>query len=348
MANINARSPYIITIDEALQIETKIEIFLWNGTGSVPTAFAYVLSKLIPSSNNTATYYDISPYIREFIDHNALQPQPTTINNTPIAQYCNVLVKKFKKTSISFAQFDTFQTKAFNGFGYFVEGYNLPSNDILLSEGDYYYNTTSNVGWVTATEFLPLMKARWTNLATAAVQVLPAPLGLLVRDVSRVYLGWESDGNKLEILDANDVVLWTSYFYPKEECKYVPVQIDFVNKFGAWQREWFYKASFDSLKIENSDYNLMTSSYPDYEIIEGQRKVFNANGQQSIKVNSDWVKESYKETIQQLMLSERILVNELPAKLNTKSIDLQKQLNTRLINYQLDFDFAYDIINTVV
>ena len=48
------------------------------------------------------------------------------------------------------------------------------------------------------------------------------------------------------------------------------------------------------------------------------------------------------------MLSERILVNELPAKLNTKSIDLQKQLNTRLINYQLDFDFAYDIINTVV
>jgi hypothetical protein len=38
MANINARSPYIITINEALQIETKIEIFLWNGTGSVPTA----------------------------------------------------------------------------------------------------------------------------------------------------------------------------------------------------------------------------------------------------------------------------------------------------------------------
>ena len=43
MANINARSPYIIEIDEALQIETKIEIFLWNGTGTVPAAAAYVL-----------------------------------------------------------------------------------------------------------------------------------------------------------------------------------------------------------------------------------------------------------------------------------------------------------------
>jgi hypothetical protein len=346
MANINARSPYIITINEALQIETKIEIFLWNGTGSVPAAFAYVLSKLIPSSNNTATYYDISPYIREFIDHNALQPQPTTINNTPIAQYCNVLVKKFKKTSISFAQFDSFQTKAFNGFGYFVEGYNPVTDQVLLPAGNYNYNKTSNVGWVTVYTDTA-RKAKWTNLNTAAVQSLTM-FASVVRDVSRVYTGWESDGNKLEILDGLGVVLWTSYFYPKEECKYVPVQIDFVNKFGAWQREWFYKASFDSLKIENSDYNLMTSSYPAYEIIEGQRKVFNANGQQSIKVNSDWVKESYKETIQQLMLSERILVNELPAKLNTKSIDLQKQLNTRLINYQLDFDCAYDIINTVV
>jgi hypothetical protein len=217
---------------------------------------------------------------------------------------------------------------------------------VLLPAGNYNYNKTSNVGWVTVYTDTA-RKAKWTNLNTAAVQSLTM-FASVVRDVSRVYTGWESDGNKLEILDGLGVVLWTSYFYPKEECKYVPVQIDFVNKFGAWQREWFYKASFDSLKIENSDYNLMTSSYPAYEIIEGQRKVFNANGQQSIKVNSDWVKESYKETIQQLMLSERILVNELPAKLNTKSIDLQKQLNTRLINYQLDFDCAYDIINTVV
>ena len=67
MANINARSPYIVTINETSQIETKLEIYLWNGTGSMPASPQYTLSKLIPSSNSPATYYDVSPFIREYI-----------------------------------------------------------------------------------------------------------------------------------------------------------------------------------------------------------------------------------------------------------------------------------------
>ena len=347
MANINARSPYIIEINEAGQIETKIEIYLWNGTGSAPVAPTYTLSKLIPSTSNPSTYYDITPYIREFINHNTLQTQPTTISNTPIYQYCNVKVKKYKKVTTSFATFGTdLNVKAFNGFGYFTDGYNPALSQVHLPQGNYYYNPISNVGWVTVYTDTAT-QARWTNLDTAVVQT-ETMFSSVVRDVSKVYNGWESVGNKLEILDVTDTVLWTAYFYPKEECRYIPVQVDFVNRFGSWQREWFFTASFDTLNVDANEYNLMQSSFADYSITEGQRKVFNSNGKQAIKVNSDWVHESFKETIQQLMLSEKILVNELPAKLNTKTIDLQKQLNTRLINYQLDFEFAFDTINTVI
>ena len=67
-----------------------------------------------------------------------------------------------------------------------------------------------------------------------------------------------------------------------------------------------------------------------------------------IRVNTDWVSESYKEVIRQLMLSEKILIDEKPAKLNTKNTELFKSINTKLINYQLEFDFAYDVINSVV
>lgn len=347
MANINARSPYIIAINEAGQIETKIEIFLWNGTGSAPASPKYTLTKLIPSASNPTTNYDISPYIREYINHNTLQPQPTTINNTPTYQWCNVLVKKYKKVTTSFVIFGTnLNVKAFNGFGYYMDGYNPALSQVHLPEGNYYYNTTSDVGWVTVYTDTAV-KARWTNLDTLAVQNVTMSSSV-VRDVSKVYGGWEAVGNKLEILGALDVVLWTGYFYPKENCRYIPVQVDFVNRYGAWQREWFYAASFDTLAVDSTDFNLMQSSISGYSTTEGQRKVFNVNGKQSIKVNSDWVNESFKETIQQLMLSEKILVNEMPSKLNTKTIDLQKQLNTRMINYQLDFEFAFDAINTVI
>ena len=65
-----ARSPYIVEIDETNQTETKVKLYLWN-TGSQPASPQYTLSKKIPSSNITATYYNISPYVREYFTFGA-------------------------------------------------------------------------------------------------------------------------------------------------------------------------------------------------------------------------------------------------------------------------------------
>jgi hypothetical protein len=347
MANIFARSPYIVEINETGQVETKIELRIWNGTGSAPTAPQYILSKLIPATNAPATYYDLSPYISEFIEHNSLQTQPTSNAATPTAQWCNVEIKKYKRITTSFVQVGTTETYyAFDGFGYFEELYNPSLGDILLAQGDYYYNSISNVGWITVnTSYAE--KVKYTNLSTAATQTITLPTDV-IRDVTRVYSGWESVGNKVEFLDASNAVLWTAYFYPKTECKYTPVQIDFVNKLGAWQREWFFKASYDSLNVENTEYNTLPSQYPNYLVTEGQRNLFNVNGKQSIRVNTDWVDQSYSETIKQIMLSEKILINEKAAKINTKSTELFKSINTHMINYQLEFEYAFDTINSVM
>ena len=346
MPNIFARSPYIVTINETGQVETKIEIYLWN-TGSMPSAPQYILSKLIPASNAPATYYDVSPYIREFISHNSLQSQMSTQAATPSAQYCNFTIRKYKRVTTTFTQVGSDITGyGFEGFGYYTDGYNPTFTDVMLGQGNYYYNPINNVGWIT-TITSTVAKAKWTNLSTGSTQTINLSTNT-VRDVSRVYSGWEDVGNKLELLDSSNGVMWTSYFYPKEECRYTPVQIDFVNKFGAWQREWFFTASYDTLNVENTEYNLLQSQYPNYLQTEGQREVFNANGKQTIRVNSDWVDESYKETIKQIMLSEKILVNETAAKINTKSTELFKSINTPMINYQLEFEYAYDVINSVI
>jgi hypothetical protein len=346
MANIFARSPYIVEINETGQVETKIEIYLWN-TGSMPSAPQYILSKLIPATNAPATYYDVSPYVREFISHNSLQTQMTTQAATPTAQYCNFTIRKYKRVGTAFTQVGSDITGyGFEGFGYYTDGYNPTFTDVLLGQGSYYYNPINNVGWVTAITGT-IAKAKWTNLSTNSTQTINLSLNT-VRDISRVYSGWESVGNKLELLDSSNGVMWTSYFYPQEECRYVPVQVDFVNKFGAWQREYFFTASYDTLNTENTEYNVMQSQFPNYLPTEGQRQVFNANGKQGIRVNSDWVDESFKETIKQIMLSERILVNETAAKLNTKSMELFKSINTPMINYQLEFEYAYDVINSVI
>lgn len=346
---IFARSPYIVTINETAQIETKIEIFLWNGnTTPMPSSAQYTLSKKIPSSSSPATYYDISPYIREFISHQTLQNITTSNAINPAAQWCWVGIKIYKKVSTLFVQVGSTQTyRAYEGFTYYTEGSNYDLGRIHLAQGtyNYYLDGTGSLGHITI-ENIVGDSIKWTNLVSGASQT--SSLGTAnVQDFPRVYSTYLNQGNLVEIINGGSTI-WRATFQPKAECKYTPVRCDFVNRFGAWQTEWFFKASNTSVNMENTEYNLMPATYPSYDVLEGQRKMFNTNMKQQIRVNTDWVNQNFSDTIKELMASERILIDKSPVKINTKSTELFKSINTHMINYQLEFEYAYDLINSVI
>ena len=343
MANIFARSPYLIRIAETGQNGSKIELFLANGsfTGSPQ----YTLSKLIPATNNVETLYDISPYIREYIRFASCSAGGNAAVTNPTTERVNVRVKRYKLVGSTYTLLDTTDYIAFDGSTYYESGYNYDLGNYGLDAGNYYYNPTSDAGKIRVTTGASFT-ARYTNLSTAVVTSLAVASSTF--DIPRVRTANVNEGNKVEILNAASAVQATWYFYPLEECKYTPVIIDFVNKYGAWQREFFFKASNDTLSVENTEYNLMQTDSFNFNTLEGQRKVFNANGKKSIKVNTGWVNESWKEVLKQIMLSERILIDNKPAKINSKSTELFKHINTKQINYSLEFEFAYDVINSVI
>ena len=329
-------------------------MFLWNGTGSAPASPQYTLSKLIPATNNLVTEYNVSPYIREYIQWTVRQTPYNGFAASQTTQYANVRIKRYKLASGTYTLLDTTDYKGYDGFGYYEQGYNPSLNyDILHDEGTFYYNKGLNpsvfanfrAGFImvkTATSY----KAKYTNLVSGATFTQTLTNNALI-DVLRVYQSYYSSGNVLEILDTGDATIWTGTFKPQSNCKYEAVLCDFVNKYGCWQRTWFYAASNDTLTVESTEYNLMQTD-TNYNVIQGQRQVFNNNGKKSIKVNTDWVDESYNELLRQIMLSEKIIINNYPAKLNSKSTELFKSINTKMINYSLEFEFAFDVINSVV
>jgi len=356
--SIFARSPYIVTIAESGQEGSKIELRIWNGTGSAPTNPTYVLDKLIPASNNVNTYYNISPYIREYISWNVRQEIYNTTPASETSQWCNVEIKRYKLDSGTYTLLNTVTEKAFDGFGYYEQGYNYSLSDVVLhDEGtfDYAYDSSINPSTNNAYRGGHIMlerqvnwDAKYTNLRTGATLTVTLTGTNAMRDVYRVHPNYYADGNKLEIIGTLSAIKWTGIFKPNLNCRYEPVLCDFVNKYGAWQRTWFYAASNNTLSVENTKHNLMQSTFPIYNTLEGQTKSFNTNGKNSIKVNTDWVDESYNDLLKQLMLSERILINSLPAILKTQSTELFKNINQKTINYQLEFDFAYNTINNVI
>jgi len=344
MANIFARSPYLIRIAESGQNGSKVELFISNTT-SFSVSPQYTLSKLIPASNNLETLYDISPYIREYIRFASCSAGGNAAVTNPTAERVNVKVIRYKLVGSTYTPLDTITYIAFDGYSYYESGYNFDLGNYGLDAGNYYYNPTSDAGKIRVTTGASFT-ARYTNLSTAVVTTLAVASSTF--DIPRVRTANVNEGNKVEILNGASAVEVTYYFYPLEECKYTPVIIDFVNRYGAWQREFFFKASNDTLSVENTEYNLLQTDSFNYNTLEGQRKVFNANGKKSIKVNTGWVYETWKDVLKQIMLSERILIDNKPAKINSKSTELFKSINTKQINYTLDFEFTYDAINSVI
>lgn len=163
--------------------------------------------------------------------------------------------------------------------------------------------------------------------------------------IPRVYNG----SSELKIYNSALSTLYASWtFTPICEPKYTPVVIDFINKYGAWQREFFFKASKTNIAVESNDYNVMQSSASAYDVLQGQKRSFNTNGMETISVNSGYVNEDFSSNIKQLLMSERVLVDNKPAICKTKSLELMKNINNHLINYNLEFEFAYNAINNVI
>ena len=347
MANIFARSPYLIRIAESGQNGSKVELFLSATTFSASPQ--YTLSKLIPASNDVETLYDISSYIREYISF--LTPsEPTTSLANPTNERVNVRVKRYKLVGSTYTLLNTTDYIAFDGYTYYQEGYNYDAGNYGLEEGNYYYwegdGYAGQIRAITGASFT----AKYTSFHPSPT-VTSVAISSGTYDIARVLNANLSVGNKVEILNSALAVQKTYYFYPQDECKYTPVRLDFVNRYGAWQTEYFFKASNDTFSVENTEYNLLQTDSYNYNFYEGQRKIFNANGKKSIKVNTGWVDETWNETLKQIMLSERILITQgyyLPVKINSKSTELFKHINTKQINYSLEFDFSFDVINSVI
>lgn len=357
MANIFCRSPFIVEINEASQIETKVELYIWNGTGSAPASPTYTLSKLIPAPSVTRTTYNISPYLREYISHKLFENNYDVYADAlSYLEWCNVQVKRYKKLTTSFTLIDTVTHRAFDGYVLYTEGYNKNLGSYLLDQKTYYYLYDPNANLTTDT----LKRAgsfTWYSPGGNKVRHIELNTGTTntqtivtagVVTTFRVNQNYYDNGNILQILDASNNVLWQATFKPKTECKYEPVCCDFINRYGAWQREYFFKASKSSINVENTEYNLLQNNLVNYDVLEGQRKTFNTNYSETITVNTDWVSEDFSDNLRQLMTSERILLDNRPVKINTKSTELFKQVNTKMINYTLEFQYASDIINNVV
>ena len=149
-----------------------------------------------------------------------------------------------------------------------------------------------------------------------------------------------------------------------EPCtRYNPYKITFVNKFGALQDIYFSLKSTESISTKGETYkaNIVDFDTLTYDSYKPQVAQYNKSGKESITLNTNYLNEQYNEVIKQLMLSEQVWLTKLLDPVTdsdnketvlsvvpkTSSINYKTSVNDRLVQYTIDFDYAFDKMNTV-
>jgi hypothetical protein len=138
-----------------------------------------------------------------------------------------------------------------------------------------------------------------------------------------------------------------------DECKYRPVTCYWINRFGGWETLVFWKAKSQKITVKSTEYRLNQKDFY-YNPAIGQYKTMNANGRKTIKLNTGWVAEDIGILLEDLLMAETVLITDettdfkRPVTVKTDSLDIKTHINNKTINYEIEFEFAYDQINNVV
>lgn len=130
-----------------------------------------------------------------------------------------------------------------------------------------------------------------------------------------------------------------------DECKYTPIDVAFQNKEGALQVVTFFKARKDSTAIKSESFE---SNRP---IGSHQFIRFNINSKTKFTINTGFITEDKNEAIAQLLRSERVWMLDgavaVPLNVGTSSLEYKNRVNDKLINYAIEFEFAFNDINNI-
>lgn len=323
---INVRSPYYVTLNES---PATLELRVWTGAESpVPTDPTYTLTK--DAVDGYATF-EVAELIRDYLD--------VTFDGTYDSQV--LWVRSEAQTPVI----------AFDGYTDFQDGVNAQGNlkqlisntTIWAPEGVdvrvpvFAQGTSYNVVFKDASDATINTVAVTDQTNTNAI-VNYATSTISSTDVATIEIGA------------------TTLTVRQMDCsKYDAYKIVFVNKHGVLQDLYFFKKATKSLTTSRETYKsnvISLGSSATYSTTAHQYRDIDIQGRDRILLNTGFVSEDYNEPIKEMMLSEKVWMVTpddvvIPVNVATSDVTFRTSLNDKMVQYQVEFEYAYDAINNV-
>ena len=178
---------------------------------------------------------------------------------------------------------------------------------------------------------------------------------------------------EIQLRDTFGNVLDSRKSYVVCEIKYEPVLVAYISRYGTWNYATFFKRSEETIDVTRDEFRTITGNVQNgayqYGLHNPVYKKYNTNGKRRLTINSGFVSEEFKEVMEQLLLSEYVLVvtsdkrtvvkdgstynysagnGAVAVNVATNSVIKKKSVNEKLIEYSLDLEYAFDELNSTL
>lgn len=217
-------------------------------------------------------------------------------------------------------------------------------------------DTFSHIGYDGYGEFSDGINPTFTTTPNFAMQT---NLDIYLPDNTASYIPINYPDTSYDIstsfADGGTITIGSKTFTVHRICdpKYDPTLITFVNKYGAKQEMYFFHVRRESLNVKAETFKrgLYDHTTNSYDTNLHQKRTFNAQGNETLSLNTDFVRDGYNEAIKELLLSEYVWATIdgtiYPVRPTTSSLAYKTEANEKLIQYTIDFEYANDLINVV-
>jgi len=376
---INLRSPYYIGISNGSLSYATLELKIWNTETGTPATPQYTLRKSI-IVGSTSVYFEVSELIRDFLDteFNGVYNSYSLIVESTIKAYnsSGTLLSTSVQTNF-----------AFDSYSYFEEqNFDLDNVSTLITNRTI-YNLADNVARIPVhTKNNPFIYFYRNGELIKTLNYTEDPDDTEQQIVYVSQVGELSDDNyrervfedggiieeskclkdfidKFELYGVDKIVVTddlgnrdTIKIIILDECKYEPKKFTFINKFGALQDIYFFKKQVNKMNVSKESYNANTllANYT-YDRSVHTKRDFNIKGNESFTFSSGYLNEEYNEVFKQMMLSEKVWITNitdteeqvLPINVKTSNITYKTSLNDRLVEYTIEFENSYNVLNDI-
>ena len=374
---IRTRSPFFIrTPQEAdanlsyFQINITIASGVLGVAGCPANLGTFTLQKK-PLTGEDSVSFDISELVNDFIEQKF-------INNTPLTGYnvsadtqsvwVTVVTSARESDGTIIGSTTTTNYLAQENYNDFKDGVNYTTEPLVMISGNYIqYNKGDYI-------YLPVNVEKVSSVIFMYNSSVISTYGVSDNGNANqkidyaYYLTTNQEINTIRYV-ADDVA-YTITVKQIEECKYPVHKIVFLNRWGAFQDLYFFKKSVESLESRSENFNRSifqarqvyyteregecdeNYNYNVYSTTAHAKKTFNANATESISLNTGFVPESMNPYFEELMVSEYVwLIDEndvvYPVNLKDSSFTYKTGLNDRLINYTMNFEKSFDLVNNI-